>query len=82
MLEIFTCINNEVKFITNNSLKKTYFPVWKPAEYQAFRTAVRSVSEPPICSSSESSFFLSELHKSKHISNECFICTQEYLRIW
>ena len=52
----------EVKFITINSLTKTYFPVWKPAEYQAFRTAVRSVAVSPICSGSEFSFFLSDLH--------------------
>jgi len=39
--------------ITNETCVNTYFPVQKPAEYQAFKTAARSVSGPLISSGSE-----------------------------
>lgn len=63
MLEKFSCITkkNELKFITDNTLTETYFPVKKPAEYQAFIRVVRSVSESPICSGSGFLLSFSEL---------------------
>lgn len=48
MLEICYRVKKELMFIINKNCICTYFPVWKPAEYQAFKTAARSVSEPLI----------------------------------
>lgn len=67
MLEICSCMKNELPFIINKTWINTYFPVKKPAEYQAFKTAARSVPEPLISSSSELFLSFPELHVAKTI---------------